>query len=100
MYLAKFLVFDEGTDVNGHILRLVSTAKSEEVYTLAFEGDAPQFENQKIIYFAPSEEEAKAEQCNALGIDFEDSKENSSGVLIGHQFEFLLEIKKTVLIKG
>ncbi|HSC68966.1 MAG TPA: hypothetical protein VLC79_14810, partial [Cellvibrio sp.] len=73
----NFLVFDEGTDVNGHNLRLVSTVESEEVHTLAFEGDAPLFENKKIIYFVPSEEEATAKQCNALGIDFKDLKENS-----------------------
>lgn len=96
----NFLVFDEGTDVNGHNLRLVSTVKSEEVYTVAFEGDAPQFENKKIIYFAPSEEEATAKQCNTLGIDFKDLKENSAGVLIGHQFEFLLDTKKSVPVKG
>ena len=96
----NFLVFDEGTDVNGHNLRLVSTVKSEEVYTLAFEGDSPRFENKKIIYFAPSEEEATAKQCNALGIDFKDLKENSAGVLIGHQFEFLPETKKSVPVKG
>lgn len=96
----NFLVFDEGTDVNGHNLRLVSTIKSEEVYTVAFEGDAPKFENKKIIYFAPSEEVASAKQCNALGIDFEDLKENSAGVLIGHQFEFLLETKRPVPVKG
>lgn len=96
----NFLVFDEGTDVNGHSLRLVSTVKSEEVYTLAFEGDAPQFESKKIIYFAPSEEEATAKQCNTLGIDFKDFKENSAGVLIGHKFEFLLEAKKSVSVTG
>jgi hypothetical protein len=96
----NFLVFDEGTDVNGHNLRLVSLTNSEEFYTLAFEGDAPHFEKNKIVYFAPSEEEAKAEQCNAVGIDFKDLKENSAGVLIGRQFEFLLETKKTVSVKG
>lgn len=96
----NFLVFDEGTDINGHNLRLVSTIKSEEVYTVAFEGDAPQFENKKIIYFAPSEEEATAKQCDKLGIDFKDLQENSAGVLIGHQFEFLLETKKFAPIKG
>lgn len=96
----NFLVFDEGTDVNGHNLRLVSLTKSEEFYTLAFEGDAPQFENKKIIYFGPSEEEATAKQCNALGIYFKDLKENSAGVLIGHQFEFLLETKKSAPVKG
>lgn len=96
----NFLIFDEGTDVNGHSLRLVSTVKSEEVYTLAFEGDSPLFENKKIIYFAPSEEEATAKQCNALGIDFKDLKENSARVLIGHQFEFLFEIKKPIPVKG
>lgn len=95
-----FLIFDEGTDVNGHILRLVSLANSEEFYTLAFEGNAPQFESKKIIYFAPSEEEATAKQCNTLGIDFKDLKENSADVLIGHQFEFLLETKKSVPTKG
>lgn len=96
----NFLVFDEGTDVNGHNLRLVSLTNSEEFYTLAFEGDAAQFENKNIIYFAPSEEEASAKQCDALGIDFKDLRENSVGVLIGHQFEFLLETKKPVLVKG
>lgn len=96
----NFLVFDEGTDVNGHNLRLVSLTKSEEFYTLAFEGDAPRFENKKIIYFAPSEEKATTKQCNLLGIDFKDLKENSADVLIGHQFEFLLETKKSVPVKG
>ena len=96
----NFLVFDEGTDVNGHNLRLVSAVESEEVYILAFEGSAPQFENKKIIYFAPSEEDATAKQCNALGIDFKDLKENSAGVLIGQQFEFLLETKMPVPVKG
>lgn len=92
-------MFDEGTDVNGHNLRLVSSTKSEEFYILAFEGDAPQFENKNIIYFDSSEQEATAKQCNLLGIDFKDLKENSAGVLIGHQFEFLLETKKSVPVK-
>ncbi|PUA30463.1 MAG: hypothetical protein B0W54_08200 [Cellvibrio sp. 79] len=96
----SFLVFDEGTDVNGHSLRLVSISNNEEIYTLAFEGDAPQFESKKIIYFTPSEEEATAKQCSALGIDFKDLKENSAGVLIGHKFEFLLETKKSAPAKG
>ncbi len=62
-------MLDEGTDVNEHNLRLVSLTKSEESYTLAFEGYAPLFENKKVIYFTPSEEEATAKQCNTLGID-------------------------------
>lgn len=37
----NFLVLDEGTDVNGHNLRLVSLTDNDEFYTLAFEGDAP-----------------------------------------------------------
>jgi hypothetical protein len=80
------LVFDEGTDVNGHNLRLVSLSNSEEVYTLAFEGNPPQFEGKKITYFAPGEEEAKAKQCEALGMDFQEMKESSAAVLIGSKF--------------
>lgn len=96
----EYLVFDEGTDVNGHNLRLVSLTNSEDVYILYFEGSPPVFDNEKITYFAPSEEEATAKQCIALGIDYGDLKENSAGVLIGHKAEFLLETKKSVPVRA
>jgi len=96
----NFLVFDEGTDVNGHNLRLVSLSNSEEVYTVPFEGDSPQFESTKIIYFAPSENEATAKQCDSLGIDFKELKDNSAGVLIGPKYEFWAETKKATPVKG
>lgn len=96
----NLLVFDEGTDVNGHELRLVSVTNSEEFFTLAFEGVAPGFENKKITYFAPSEQIATESQCNPLGINFKDLKDNSTEVLIGPKFEFLAETKKTVPVKG
>jgi hypothetical protein len=96
----NFLVFDEGTDVNGHNLRLVSLSNNEEFYTVAFEGNPPRFESKKITYFAPGEEEAKAKQCEALGIDFQEMKENSAAVLIGPKFEFSVETKKTTPIAG
>ena len=95
-----YLVFDEGTDVNGHNLRLVSLTNNNELYTLYFEGAPPEFDNKKITYFSPSEEEATAKQCDPLGIDFKDLEENSAGVLIGHQVEFLLETKKSVHVEG
>lgn len=96
----NFLVYDEGTDVNGHNLRLVSLSNAEEVYTLEFEGNPPQFDSKKITYFAPSEEEAKAKQCEAVGIDFQEMKESSAGVLIGSKFEFSAETKKAAPIAG
>lgn len=96
----NFLVFDEGTDVNGHNLRLVSLVNSEEVYTVPFEGEPPQFENKKIVYFGPSENEASAKQCDLLGINFKEMMDNSAGVLIGPKYEFLAEAKKTIPIKG
>lgn len=96
----NFLVFDEGTDVNGHNLRLVSVSNSEEVYVLAFEGDAPQFDSKKITYFTPSESEATANQCDSVGIDFQEMKENSAGVLIGPKYYFLAETKTATPIKG
>jgi hypothetical protein len=96
----NFLVFDEGTDVNGHNLRLVSTIKSEEIYILAFEGDAPQFKSKKITYFSPGETEATAKQCDSIGIDFQEMKENSAGVFIGPKYYFLAETKTATPIKG
>jgi hypothetical protein len=96
----NFLVFNEGTDVNGHNLRLVSLSNSEEVYTLAFEGNPPQFDGKKITYFAPGEEEATAKQCEALGMDFQEMKESAAAVLIGSKFEFSVETKKATPITG
>ena len=95
----NFLVFDEGTDVNGHNLRMISITNREEVYILYFEGNAPQFEYDKLVYFAPSEQKATANQCNPLGIDFEDLKESSAEVLIGQKIEFSIETKKATPIK-
>jgi hypothetical protein len=96
----NFMIFDEGTDFNGHNLRLVSLSNSKEFYTLAFEGVPPKFEGKKIIYFAPSEIEASAQQCDSLGIDFQEMKDNSAGVLIGPKYEFLAETKKAIPIIG
>jgi hypothetical protein len=96
----NFLVFDEGTDVNGHNLRLISLSNSEEFYIVEFEGNPPQFESKKIIYFSPGEEEAKSEQCEALGIDFQEMKESSAAVFIGSKFEFSAETKKTTPLTG
>ena len=96
----NFLVFDEGTDVNGHNLRLVSLSNSEEVYVIAFEGDAPQFDNKKITYFAPSENEATEKQCDSIGINFQEMKESSTGVLVGPKNSFLAETKIAAPIKG
>lgn len=96
----NFLVFDEGTDVNGHNLRLVSLVNSEEVYTVPFEGEPPQFDSKKIIYFGPGENEATAKQCDLPGINFKEMKDNSAGVLIGPKYEFLAETKNAVPVKG
>lgn len=95
----NFLVFDEGTDVNGRNLRLASIANKTETYTLFFEGESPEFKSNKIIYFAPSEQQASADQCSFAGIDFEDLKANSADVLIGQKFEFSAETKKSAPVK-
>lgn len=95
----NFLVFDEGTDVNGRSLRLTSITNKTETCTLFFEGASPEFKSNKIIYFAPSEQQASADQCNSLGIDFKDLKANSADVLIGQKFEFSAETKKAAPVK-
>lgn len=96
----EFLVFDEGTDVNGHSLRLVSLTNAEEVYILEFEGEAPRFGSNKITYFAPTEKEATAQQCSSIGINYQEVSDNSAGVLIGEKYEFSTETKKPIDIKG
>lgn len=86
--------------MNGHNLRLVSLVNSKEVYTVPFEGEPPQFDSRKIIYFGPSENEATAKQCDLLGINFKEMMDNSAGVLIGPKYQFLAELKKAIPVKG
>lgn len=65
-----------------------------------FEGELPQFDSIKIIYFGPSENEATAKYCDSPGINFKEMKDNSAGVLIGPKYEFLAETKNAARVKG
>lgn len=94
----NFLIFDEGTDINGRNLRLTSITDKAETYSLFFEGKPPEFKSNKIVYFSPSEQQASADQCDSVGIDFKDLKEHATDVLIGHKFEFSAETKKSTPI--
>lgn len=94
-----FVVFDEGTDVNGHSLRIVALSNPEEIYTPAFEGDAPRFTNDTLTYYAPSEDVATAKACESLGLDYRDMKDHADAVHIGYQYQFSAKTKKTIKIK-
>jgi hypothetical protein len=94
-----FVVFDEGTDVNGHSLRIVALSNPEEIYTPEFEGDAPRFTNDTLTYYAPSEDVATAKVCEQLGLDYRDMKGHATEVYIGYQYQFSTKTKKTIKIK-
>jgi len=94
-----FVVFDEGTDVNGHSLRMVALSNPEEIYTPEFEGDAPRFTNDTLTYYAPSEDVATAKVCEPLGLDYRDMKDHADAVHIGYQYQFSAKTKKAIKIK-
>jgi hypothetical protein len=57
-----FLVFDEGTDVNNHNLRLISIIKPNETFNFAFEGE-PQFDKKDLTYYEPADKNATGKEC-------------------------------------
>lgn len=95
-----FVVFDEGTDVNGRSLRMVALNNPEEIYTPSFEGDAPRFTNYTLTYYSPSKDIASAKACESLGLDYQDMKNHADAVHIGYQYEFSAKTRKTTQIRN
>lgn len=96
----EYLVFDEGTDVNGHDLRLIPLNKSSDNFFLfSFEGE-PSFSDDTIVFYAPSDIQATALDCKAQAEEFTQWQEFEMEVRIGKKQEFSVKTKTLTPIEG
>lgn len=94
----EYLVFDEGTDVNGHDLRLISLNKSsDEFFLFSFEGE-PSFGEDTLVFFAPSKTVATSSDCKNQAEEFAQWQEFEMEVRIGKKQKFSAKTKTVIPI--